>query len=181
MNRIRYRAEFVLASEKGVLTAAMGKEATPERTSIAYPNPTAKSGKYSVRPIPRDLGDALYQWLAGFLTFGSSQHRAFSLSQWHFAACSPVHSDEIVQVLHLFPFYPLLRESAKQRHQSSLYSVLTDSRGFHAVSSLPMFLAASRISCIRRLHGPISQPASRTQRQVCTFSMARSKAASLIS
>ena len=43
MNRIRYRAECVLASEKGVLTAAMGKEATPERTSIAYPNPTAKA------------------------------------------------------------------------------------------------------------------------------------------
>ena len=183
MNRIRYRAVFGLASEKRRTDSRYAKK-RPLRKKVSSHTKILPLKAVSVRYgqfLVAWANNALYQWLAGFLTFGSSQHRAFSLSQWHFAACSPVHSDEIVQALHLFPFYPLLRESAKQRHQSSLYSVLTDFRGFHAVSSLPMFLAASRISCIRRLHGPISQPASRTQRQVCTFSMARSKAASLIS
>ena len=41
-------------------------------------------------------------WLSGH-----HARRAFSLSQWHLRRHSPVHSDEIAQVLHLFPFYPL--------------------------------------------------------------------------
>ena len=41
-------------------------------------------------------------WLSGH-----HARRTFSLSQWHLQRHSPVHSDEIAQVLHLFPFYPL--------------------------------------------------------------------------
>ena len=41
MNRIRSRAEFGLASEKGTLTADMRKETSPEEGLVAYQNPTA--------------------------------------------------------------------------------------------------------------------------------------------
>ena len=187
MNRIRYRAVFGLASEKRRTDSRYAKK-RPLRKKVSSHTKILPLKAVSVRYgqfLVAWANNALYQWLAGFLTFGSSQRRAFSLSQWHFAACSPVHSDEIVQVLHLFPFYPLPRESAKQRHQPSSYSVLHIQRGAcyfrQSVCSFPSPFAASRISCIRRLHGPISQPASMTQRQARTFSMARSKAASLIS
>ena len=117
MNRIRYRAVFGLASEKRRTDSRYAKK-RPLRKKVSSHTKILPLKAVSVRYgqfLVAWANNALYQWLAGFLTFGSSQRRAFSLSQWHFAACSPVHSDEIVQVLHLFPFYPLLRESAKQR------------------------------------------------------------------
>lgn len=135
MNRIRYRAVFGLASEKRRTDSRYAKK-RPLRKKVSSHTKILPLKAVSVRYgqfLVAWANNALYQWLAGFLTFGSSQRRAFSLSQWHFAACSPVHSDEIVQVLHLFPFYPLPRESAKQRHQPPSYSVRTYSKRFRAI------------------------------------------------
>lgn len=168
MNRIRYRAVFGLASEKRRTDSRYAKK-RPLRKKVSSHTKILPLKAVSVRYgqfLVAWANNALYQWLAGFLTFGSSQHRAFSLSQWHFAACSPVHSDEIVQVLHLFPFYPLPHESAKQRHQPPSYSVrhnnLECSRDL-AISGNP-FAACPALSphpeypasdgCMGRFHSP---------------------------
>ena len=64
-------------------------------------------GHLSARPIPRDPGispctnDRQVSWLSGHHSTAPSHFRNGIMRYY-----SPVHSDEIVQDLHLFPFYP---------------------------------------------------------------------------
>ena len=76
-------------------------------------------GHFSARPIPRDPGispctnDRQVSWLSGHHSTAPSHFRNGILRHY-----SPVHSDEIVQDLHLFPFNPLTRGLRGQRHPS---------------------------------------------------------------
>ncbi len=71
---------------------------------------TPQKGHSSARPIPRDPGislctnDRQVSWLSGHHSAAPSHFRNGIMRR-----CYPVHSDEIVQDLHLFPFYPLNR------------------------------------------------------------------------
>ena len=76
-----------------------------------------------------DIFSPCTKWPAGFLADGS-RHKAAFPTDMAVSDCAaahrlafPNHSDEIVQDLHLFPFYPLAHRHG-QRHRSFLYSVV---------------------------------------------------------
>ena len=82
-------------------------------------------GHFSARPIPRDPGispctnDRQVSWLSGHHSTAPSHFRNGILRYY-----SPVHSDEIVQDLHLFPFYPLTHIPCVSGTHHFAYSVL---------------------------------------------------------
>ena len=105
-------------------------------------------GHFSARPIPRDPGispctnDRQVSWLSGHHSTAPSHFRNGILRHY-----SPVHSDEIVQDLHLFPFNPLTRGLRGQRHPS--FCVFGSISLYHACEKKQSFFTSVTVEICR--------------------------------
>ena len=105
-------------------------------------------GHFSARPIPRDPGispctnDRQVSWLSGHHSTAPSHFRNGILRHY-----SPVHSDEIVQDLHLFPFNPLTRGLRGQRHPS--FCVFGSISLYHACEKKQSFFTSVTVVICR--------------------------------
>ena len=148
LSRRRFIQRFLRNQKRtGRNTSGAKKKGLPVEEGLKRCGNTP-DGHFSARPIPRDPGispctnDRQVSWLSGHHSTAPSHFRNGILRHY-----SPVHSDEIVQDLHLFPFNPLTRGLRGQRHPS--FCVFGSISLYHACEKKQSFFTSVTVEICR--------------------------------